>query len=270
MAKKTPGKPLKSESHRDPSKSEKARKRQEKLLESYIKRISSPSERPYVREMLTEFIKHNILNLDLLEFIPQSPIEVGKTRFDQLYHAAMELIFPGYREQTLERLMGPSHKDHPNIKIWRCIFPERFGLVHIMIRAESFQKAFALATDYACRLSLRMYRKIPIDLTIRVQFVSEKALRRTLDMRWANRVKKRQQLKMEGRSFTSKEITGARLVALGHNKQQNYDIFHYAEARDLKKILNQKDKIRISSIETETFQEDLPDEYKFRNEKDEE
>lgn len=268
MAKKTQGKPLGSGGSGNTETPEEAKKRQEALFEKHLKRMTSPSERPWVAEMLRDFLKNNVLNLDLLEFIPQSPINVGKTRFDQLYDAALSLVFPGYREQTLERLLGPTYKDRPDTKIWRCIFPERFGLTHVMIRAASFQEAFALAADYACRMSLRIYRKIPTDLTVRVQFVSEKALRRTLDMRWANRVNKRNQLKMEGREFTPKEITGARLVALGHNLQSCYSIFHYMEARDLKRILKHKNQFRVSSVETETFQPDLPDDYKFRHEKD--
>lgn len=267
MTKKTRGTPRKSGNTKTPVDISKTKERQEKLFEKYIMRVSSPKERAYVREMLREFLQHNVLNLELLEHIPQPPVVVEKSRFDQLYDAAMSLAFPGYRSETLERLLGPSYKDRPNTKIWRCIYPEKFGLTHVMIRASSFQEAFALATDYACRLSLRMYRKIPIDLTIRVLFVSEKALRRTLDMRWANRVKKRKQLQLEGREFSSKELTGARLAAIGHNLQGSYNVFHYMEARDIRQILRQKDKIRISSIETETFQDELPDEYKFRRQK---
>ena len=260
---KGPGTPGGPKTPPDPAK---LKERQEKLFEDYIRRISSPAERPYFRDMLREFIKNNVLDMELLEHIPMPPAEVGKSRFDQLYSAALALAFPGYREETLERLLGPTFADRPGTKIWRCIFPEKFGLTHVLIRACSFQEAFALAADYSCRLSLRMYRRIPVDLTIRVLFVSEKALRRQLDMRWANRVKKRKQLQMEGREFTSKEVTGARLAALGHNLQHCYDIFHYAEARDLRKILKQRSKIRVSSVETETFQDGLPDEYLFRHE----
>jgi len=242
----------------------KAEKRQKRAFEIYVKATSSPKERDYIRTMLEEFIKNNVLPIDLLEYIPRPPEEIGKTRFDQLYDAAMHLAFPGYRDETLEKLLGPTHKDRPRTKIFRCIYPEKFGLTHVLIRASSFQEAFALAADYACRLSLKMYNKIPNDLTVRVMFMSEKAVRRNLDMRWANRVKKRKTLQLEGRSFTTKEVTGAKLVALGHNKQEEFSIFKYAEARDLRKILRQKDKMRISSVETETFREDLPDEIKYK------
>jgi len=74
-----------------------------------------------------------------------------------------------------------------------------------------------------------------------------------LDIRWANRVKRRRELQLVGRVYTSKELTGARLVALGDPKKKEYDIFKYAEARDLRRVLKSQNKVRISSVETETF-----------------
>jgi hypothetical protein len=201
--------------------------------------------------MLTELIENNIIPLDLLEYIPTSPTKVGKTRFDQLYDAAMYLVFPGYREETLGKLLGPVYDSET--KIWRVMFPSKFRLSHVLLRAGSFQHAFALGCDYACRMSLRLYKKIPVDLTLRIQFVSEKAVRRMLEMRWANRVKKRKQLQLMGRVYTDKEISGARMVALGDPTQSVYSIAKYAEARDLRRILKYHNRMRISSVETETF-----------------
>jgi len=108
-------------------------------------------------------------------------------------------------------------------------------------------------------MSLRLYKEIPYDLTVRIQFVSEKAVRRMLKLRWANRVARRKQLQLIGRVYTPKEVTGARLVALGDPKTPEHSIFKYAEARDLRKILKIQEKIRVSSVETETFRpnEDL-------------
>jgi hypothetical protein len=77
-----------------------------------------------------------------------------------------------------------------------------------------------------------------------------------LKLRWANRVKRRKQLQLVGRVYTSKEITGARLVALGDPKTPEHTIFKYAEARDLRKILRMQEKVRVSSVETETFRPD--------------
>jgi hypothetical protein len=222
-------------------------------LEEYIQRASSPKDRDYFRAMFVDFIHNNTIPLDLLKEIPIPAHKANKTRFDQLYDAAMSLAFPGYRNETLEKLLGPGAEVSPEIKIWRAIFPPKFKLSHVLIRANSYQHAFALGCDYACRMSLRLYRKIPFDLTIRIQFVSEKAVRRMLDMRWANRVKRRKELQLEGRKYTPKELAGARLVALGQPDQPEYSIAKYAEARDLKNILRKQNRVRISSVETETF-----------------
>jgi len=157
----------------------------EDRIEACVRRMASPKERPYFRAMLADLLENNALPLDLLERIPEPPDEVGKTRFDQLYDAAMSLVFPGYREETLGRLLGPTAEDRERAKIWRAMFPSKFGLSHVLLRAPTFQEAFALSCDYACRMSLRIYRRIPADLTVRVQFVSERAVRRMLDIRWS-------------------------------------------------------------------------------------
>jgi len=225
----------------------------QRRLEAFVRRVSSPKEREYVRVMLRELIENNAIPLDLLEWVPAPAGRAGKTRFDQLYDAAMCLAFPGYREETLGRLLGPTAKDRPRTKIWRAMFPPKFRLSHVLLRASSFQEAFALGCDYACRMSLRLNRKIPVDLTLRIQFVSEKAVRRMLEMRWANRVKRRKQLQLVGRQYTPKEVMGARLVALGDPEKPEYSIAKYAEARDLRKILRERDRARVSSVETETF-----------------
>ncbi|KKL91767.1 hypothetical protein LCGC14_1891410 [marine sediment metagenome] len=227
-----------------------------RLLDEAAKRISSPKERRYVRALLEELLGNNTLPEELLQRIPISPETAGKTRFDQLYDAAMFLAFPGYREETLEKLLGPNVKVKIETKIWRAIFPAKFRLSHVLLRAPTFQQAFALGCDYACRMSLRLYRKIPSDLTVRIQFVSEKAVRRMLKLRWANRVKRRKQLQLVGRAYTPKEFMGARLVALGDPRTPEHSIFKYAEARDLRKILNLREKVRVSSVETETFRPD--------------
>ena len=246
----------KSKTGRNSSKPKKSEKTPKERLEDYIRRASSPKDRDYFRKMMIEFIHYNTIPLDLLKEIPVPAYESGKTRFDQLYDAALSLAFPGYRNETLEKLLGPGAKISSKTKIWRIIFPPKFKLSHVLIRANSYQQAFALGCDYACRMSLRLYRKIPSDITIRVQFVSEKAVRRMLDMRWANRVKRRKELQLEGRKYTPKELAGARLVALGHPDQPEYSIAKYAEARDLKNILRKHNKVRISSVETETFRPD--------------
>lgn len=233
-----------------------AGKRREKTrderLDECARRIASPKERPWFRELLRQIADGNAAPLELLEQIPVPPEQAGKTRFDQVYDACDMLAFPGYRPETLERLLGPGAAVAPETKIWRAMFPPRFGLAHVLLRAESFQQAFALACDYACRASLRSSGGIPPDLTVRVQFVGEKAVRRMLDLRWANRVKKRRQLQLVGREHSPKELSGARLVALGDPGSPGYRVFRYAEKRDLLKVLKSSGRVRVSSVETET------------------
>lgn len=225
-------------------------------LERCIKRIATPRERELFREVLSALVEHNSIPLELLEVIPKPPYEVGKTRFDQLYDAALSLVFPSYDTETLKKFLGPNVKDLNNTKIWRAFFPSKLNISSVLFRASSFQEAFGLACDYANRVSLRLYKKIPTDMTIRVQFVSERSLNRMLSIRWANRKKAREKYKLVGREFSSKELSGARLAALGNPKGKNYSIFKYADAKDLRMILRKMNKTRISKIEKESFVKD--------------
>lgn len=220
-------------------------------VSAYAKRAFSPKERPEFEAMLLELVRNNALPLELLDRIPAPPEEVGKTRFDQVYDAAMSLVFPGYERETLQKLLGPDFSE--DVKIWRAMFPPKFGLSHVLLRANSFQHAFALGCDYACRMSLRVHRRVPTDLTLRICFVSERAVRRILQIRWFNKVNRRNKLKLVGRTFSPKEVTGARLVAIGRPDRPGYSIFRYAEARDLRKILSERDEMRLSSVESEVF-----------------
>jgi hypothetical protein len=217
-----------------------------------LKGVTGPKDREYFRNFLEELIINNAIPIDLLENVPEKVSIVGKTRFDQLYDAALSLVFPKYRKETLIKLLGIK-KIPANLKIWRIMLPNKFNLSHVLIRANSFQEAFALGCDYACRMSLRLYKKIPSDLSMRVQFVSEKAVRRMLDLRWANRVNKRKQLQLVGREYTPKELVGARLAAIGHPIHPEYSIAKYAENKDLKLLLSTQEIVRASSVESEIF-----------------
>jgi hypothetical protein len=238
------------------SEDQKARESISAAAEEYAKRVAGPKDFDYFKAMFEELIRNNTIPEDILDFIPEPVSKTGKTRFDQLYDAAMFLVFPSYRKETLTRLIGPNADDNPRVKIWRVMLPDKFGLSHVLIRAATFQEAFSLGCDYACRMSLRLYHKIPTDLTIRIHFVSEKAIRRMLDMRWANRVKRRKQLQLEGREYTPKELLGARLAAIGTPKHASYSIAKYAENKDLKTIRKNLGVVRVSAIESETFSKD--------------
>lgn len=229
-----------------------------KALDEATQRMATgKKEREYFRPLLEELVRNNAIPVELLQFVPVRASEAGKTRFDQLYDAAMLLAFPGYRKETLQRLLAPGESVKTGTKIWRVTFPEKFGLSHVLIRAESFQEAFALGCDYACRVSLRMNKRIPVDLTVRVMIVTERALRRKLDMRWANRVQRRKQLQLEARIYTPKELAGARMAAIGHPKDPKRSLARYVEAKDLQSILKSKGLTKVSAVEAEIPKKEL-------------
>jgi hypothetical protein len=224
---------------------------EKEIREKISKRFKKAKENEYLTQLLTELVINNVLPIDLTDEIPIEPEKAGKSRFDQIYDAVMDLAFPGYGKNTVERLTGTSDGLTDKTKIWRIILPEKFKVPHVLIRADSYQEAFGKACDYVCRISLRIHGKIPSDLQIRVIFVSEKAIRRHLKVRWANRLNKRKRLNLVGREFTPKEIEGAKFAALGDPKDGKYRIAKYMEEKDLKKIKKKSGKTRISSVEHE-------------------
>lgn len=223
----------------------------DRAIAECVKRFGTQKDSEYFVLLLRELVTNQTIPLDLLESIPVRAQDAGKTRFDQLYDAAISLVFPSYRKDTLERLLGPNYEKAT--KIWRVIIPAKFGISHVLIRADSFEHAFARACDYACRMSLRKFQKVPVDLTLRVMFMGERALRRYLDMRWASRTLKRKQLKLVGRDITPKQLNGARLAALGTPKQPHYKIVRYSEMKDLQRVRESKGMVRESAVENESF-----------------
>jgi hypothetical protein len=244
MSKKVKGKPL-------------DRAEVDRHIDDCLRRLRCGKDAPYFRSLLEAMVYQGVVPLDLLKTVPLPAQEAGKTRFDQLYAAAMALVFPDYREETLRRFLGPE-ADVNEDKIWRICFPEKFKLAHVYMRAGTFQQAFALGCDYACRLSMRVFGTVPHDLTIRVMFVSERSLRRFLDMRWASKTHIRMQLKLMGREFTPRMLNGARLAALGHPNSPMYSIARYAEMKDLDKVRKSKGRVRRSPVESESFKKRRP------------
>jgi hypothetical protein len=222
----------------------------DKAVAACVERVSTKKDAPYFRGLLLGLVHNHSVPIELLEHIPVPSRDCGKTRFDQLFDAAMHLAFPGYRRETLERLLGPL--EGKGTRIWRVLIPERFQVAQVLIRADTFPQAFALACDYVCRVSVRLYQKVPVDLTVRVMFMGERALRRYLSMRWASRTNKRKQLKLVGREFTYRQVNGARLAALGHPKDPSHSIVKYAEMKDLQRIREAKGLARVSSVEAES------------------
>jgi hypothetical protein len=220
-------------------------------VERCLERIAGPKEATYLRVWLLEVVRNNAVPVSLLEYLPVPAAEAGKTRFDQLYDAAMALVFPGYTKATLERLLGPSPR--AGVRIWRVVLPERFQMSHVLVRAEGYPQAFALGCDYACRMSLRLYGKIPVDMTIRVMYMGERALRRYLDLRWANRTARRRKFKTEGREVSPRQLRGARLCALGSPRSPHYSVARYCEKKDLDRVRASKGLVRDSAVESESF-----------------
>ncbi len=226
------------------------------LIKEAIKRICSKSDKDYWEKFLKEIVNNNVIPEELLQHVPIKSALIKKTRFDQLYDACMELAFPDYDPENIKKLV--SDVSNSKIKIWRVVFPEKFGITNVLIRAESYQQAFALACDYGCRVSLRMFKKIPSDLTIRVMFLSDQAIRRYLKIRWSNRTNKRKKMQMEARTFTDKQIYGARLAAMGHPQSDMYSIVKYSEMKDLRRIRENFSSQRDTKVESETYKKDSP------------
>lgn len=225
---------------------------QEKILIQAVKRSASPKDAQYWIDFLRELIINNTIPIDLLKDIPLKAGKAGKTRFDQVYAASMFLAFPGYRERTLKQLLGPRAEISPSTKIWKAIFPVKFNLAHILIRADTFQQAFAFACDYGCRATLRIHKKIPSELTIQIRFVSEIGVRRKLKLSSANKLLKQKNLRLIAKEFTPKQVNGARLFALGIKGTDEYAIAKYSELKDLRWVMNLKHLYRLSSIENES------------------
>lgn len=223
-----------------------------KAIEKCISKMKGAKDKKYFREFLEKLMVNKLVHHSLLDSFPEDPKITGKTKFDQIYDAASSLAFPGYDKSTLEKFLGNDFDQE--IKIWRVILPSEYGVSAVLLRASTFQDAFALGCDYACRASLRLYGEIPSDLNIRVVFVSEKALRRHLNIRSVNRKRKRNELKLKGRTHTFKQLSGARIAALGHlHEDPRRSIARYIETKDLHKIYTSKHLSRISSVESEVL-----------------
>lgn len=225
-------------------------------MERCVHRIAGTKDREAFREMLSALVENNAIPIELLETIPDRADTTGRTRMDQIYEACMFLALPRYRDSLREKVFGPEAKE--DMRLWRVMLPKEFGLSHVVVRAESFSEAFALGCDYACRSYLQMRRKVPEDLTIRVQYMSDARVSKMHQVRRAVRALGRKKGTLPGRKYTYKEIAGARLVAIGRKDSGSYSIFKYSEKKDLQRILEERDVMRVSSVETETFRKKRP------------
>ncbi len=221
------------------------------LIDECVRRIGRPTDREAFREILTALVENNAIPAGILTTVPQRATKAFKTRFDQLYDACMFLAFPEYRPIVKDEAFGPTAS--PEMRLWRALFPKEYGLSHVILRASSFQEAFGLACDYACRLSLRERRRIPTDMSIRIQFMTDAHVARMLAIRSAVKDRTRIASNLRGRKYSAKTVIGARLVAIGRKEGNNYSIFKYAEDKDLKRIAELRAEVRVSAVEIETF-----------------
>src|SRR5271156_6098324 len=83
------------------------RKEVERHISACLKRLRCEKDAPYFRSLLEAMVFQGVIPIDMLKSMPVPAQEAGKTRFDQLYGAAMALVFPDYREETLRRFLGP-------------------------------------------------------------------------------------------------------------------------------------------------------------------
>jgi hypothetical protein len=234
----------------------------EEALLRCVARMGKREKDTYILGMLRDLVRNNSVPLKLLESVPADAKAAGKTRFDQVYDAAMVLAFPVYDPKVREALTGDAKCE--SVRAWRVTLPKEYGVTNVTVRAGSFQEAFAMACDYACRVSLRVHRRIPDDLTVRVKLVSNQTLKRFFDIRSKNKMMKRAGRggRGTGRTFTMKQVMGARLAALGHPKgSRELSVAKYVELKDLAKV-RKAGKAKVSSIVTEHFMEEwtgLPD-----------
>lgn len=197
-------------------------------------KFGNGKEFKYLRDLIYKIVVNNTLPIKLIKEIPIHPEFVGKTKFDQLYDAAMSIAFPSYSQTTLEKLTKQKESKE---KIWRIVLPEKFKVPHVLIKANSYQEAFALGCDYVCRISLRIHGKIPNDVQIRVMFLTERALKRHLGIkRWTRLGKRTKRMSLLGREFSSIEIEKAKSSALGDPSGNEYRIAKYMEEKDLKAV----------------------------------
>lgn len=223
-----------------------------------LKNLSAP-DRAYWQEFFFELLKNKVLPITFFKEFPESVTEIGKSLFDQVYDSCVKSMVPDYSEDVVESIIGlGNYVSDPSIKIFRAMYPENFGLNGVLIRARSFQEAFAFACDYGCRFHLREFRKFPTDLNIRVSYVNEKFMRRLMDVRHMNRNKKRRNFNLSSKAtWTEKQRCGVRNAASCHPASEYYSIVRYAEDKSNVE-LKKSGLVKSSCIEQESFSKEAP------------
>ncbi len=225
----------------------------EEWIEMALDRFTTEKDREYFRALLTDIITKNQAPLELLNEVPDDARRIGKTRFDQIYDALINIAFPPYSTSVLKLLLGTA--ENKEVRVWRVSLPERYKVGNTLIRAYSYQDAYALACDYACRIHLRLFHEIPKDLTIRVQYMSNTALAKFLRARHLIRNHKSQVYRSGlSREFTPTQVLGARTAALGHSHQDpQRKLAIYIDNKDMMKARLYQGMLRMVNVELESL-----------------
>lgn len=233
----------------------------EEALKRYRKRVGE-QKYSYLEDLLRDLMKRSLFPIELLDKVPEPAYKSGITKFDQIYQAAMFFAHPQYSGYTHEQLTGS--KEPSDLRVWQVIIPPGLGPNHVLIKANSYQEAFALGCDYVCRASLRVNKKIPTDLNIRVIYVTNRELKYMLKVKDQNKLKNRRKREHQSekkktyQKFSRRQIIGATAVALGHDKKSEmYSILKYIDKKELDIIQKKFQVHRITNVLTQYYPEDL-------------
>lgn len=224
-----------------------------KKLDQVLFRMADVSDKQIWFDHIHTIIKKYKVPLEKLDLIPDTAIVVGKSRFDQLYDLCCYLSHIPYKEKTLHGFLGQDLKEEDrNIKLWRCFFNEELQIQNVIIRASSFQEAFARAADYGARVYFKLNKIIPRNMTVRVEYVRDLEVRALNLVRTANRVKTRNKKGLQSAESVERYENGLIIAALGHQSLSDYSIYKYVEKKDLKDLALRGIR-RISHVEAERY-----------------
>jgi hypothetical protein len=224
-----------------------------KKIDQVLHRLSDVSDKDIWFDHLYKMIIKYKLPVEKLDEVPDTAIEIGKSRFDQIYDMCSYLAFPPYKEKTVMGFMGPDVEGEAlNTKIWRCYFNEELEIQSVLIRATSFQEAFAKASDYGARVYLKLNKIVPRDMTIRVVYVTNTEVVTINNIRRMNRNKTRKLKGLKEAEKIDRHENGIVVAALSHQNNPEYSIYKYIEKKDLKDLALRGIR-RISFVEAETY-----------------
>ena len=226
-----------------------------KLIQTRMRSLRIKSQPEYFEEMIADLIMNKKVPLEALNDLLESPVKTGITKFDRIYEVTGKLAYPDYSEK-LKKVSGLCG----TMKMWKVNTPQKYKVGHVLIKAESYQDAFALACDYVLRIHLRLFHELPYDLTVKVTYCSEKFLRKHYGVKEINKKRQRQIRNTKDREFTERQIKGLALSALGHPPNDpKRSIARYHDKTDID-ILRKRGVTKSTAIEKESFYKDIDNE----------